>query len=133
MFQPPDRKRVAGFTLIEVLVALAVVTASLAAIGALAAVSMRGTRAMEQRIAFRETLRGVMSTMPDKRDFNLGSTSGDVAGYRWRLDVSPFPAGFVDPQMSPPWEPAAVVIRMQSPSGQLLEVDTIRLRRRPRQ
>jgi general secretion pathway protein I len=125
--------RVAGFTLIEVLVALAVVAASLAAIGALAAVSLKGTRSMEQRVAFRETLRAVMTAPPERRDFNVGSTSGELAGYRWRMDIAPFPGVLVDPQMPPPWEPEMVVVRMQSPTGQILQVDTLRLRRRPAQ
>ena len=53
MFQTSRYYHVAGFTLIEVLVALAVVAASLAAIGSLVAVNMKNTRALEQRVEFR--------------------------------------------------------------------------------
>jgi general secretion pathway protein I len=121
----------AGFTLIEVLVALAVVAASLAAIGSLMAVSMQGTGTIERRLAFRETLRAIITSLPDRRDLNAGSATGELSGYRWRVDISPFVSTLVDPREPTPWEPEAVVIRVQAPSGQLLQINTIRLRRRP--
>jgi len=125
-----QRKSTAGFTLIEVLVALAVVAASLAAIGSLVAVSMRGAQSIGQRLAFRETLRALVTSLPDRRDLGAVTTTGVAAGYRWRLDIAPFVATFVDPQAPTPWQPEAVVITVRSPSGQQLQINTIRLRRR---
>ena len=124
------RSRVAGFTLIEVLVALAVVATSLAAIGALVAVSVKGTRSLEERLAFTETMRAILTSLPDRRNLSMGTASGDQAGYRWRIDVTPFIASFVDPRLPTPWEPQAVVITVQSPTGRLLQLNTIRLHRR---
>jgi len=120
----------AGFTLIEVVVALGVIAASLTAIGALVAVAARGTAAMEQRLAFRETLRAMMNSLPERRDLGAVSTTGETGGYRWRIDIAPFEAAFVDPQKPAPWQPEAVVIRAQSPSGQQIQINTIRLRKR---
>jgi len=120
-----------GFTLIEVLVALAVVAASLTAIGALVAVSMRGAQSIDQRLQFRETLRALVTSLPDRRDLGAGSATGVSAGFRWRLDIAPFVATFVDPQAPTLWQPEAVVITVRSPSGQQLQINTIRLRRRP--
>jgi general secretion pathway protein I len=42
----------------------------------------------------------------------------------------PFVATFVDPQSPSPWQPEAVVITVRSPSGQELQINTIRLRRK---
>jgi general secretion pathway protein I len=125
----PDGR--AGFTLIEVLVALAVVGASLTAIGALVAVSMRGTQSIERRVAFRETLRSIVTSLPDRRDLAPGSASGTTAGYGWRMDVAPYVSNLVDPRAATPWQPQSVVISVRSPSGQLLRIETIRLRGRP--
>jgi general secretion pathway protein I len=125
----PDAR--AGFTLIEVLVALAVVAASLAAIGSLVAVAMRGTLGIERRVAFRETLRSIMTSVSDRRALAGGRTSGTIAGYDWRMDVAPYVSTLVDPQAPTPWQPQAVVVTVRSPSGQILRVETIRLRRRP--
>lgn len=124
------RSRQAGFTLIEVLVALAVVAATIAAIGSVVAVSTRGVRSIEQRLAFRETLRAMLTSLPDRRVLVEGNSSGDTMGYQWRIDVAPFIANFVDPRAPSPWVPEAVVLRVRSPSGQLVQINTVRLRRR---
>ena len=125
----PDAR--AGFTLIEVLVALAVVAASLAAIGSLVAVAMRGTQSIERRVAFRETLRSIVTSLPDRPDLAAGNVSGNTAGYDWRMNVAPYVSNLVDPNAPTPWQPQAVTITVRSPSGQILRVETIRLRRRP--
>ncbi len=120
-----------GFTLIEVLVALAVVAATITAIGALVAVSTRGAMSIEQRLQFRETLRALVTSLPDRHDLDPGSATGVAAGFGWRLEIAPFVATFVDPQAPTPWQPEAVVITVRSPSGQQLQINTVRLRRRP--
>jgi len=132
LFRSRHRKHASGgFTLIEVLVALGVIAASLAAIGATVAVAMRGAQSIDRRVAFRETLRALVTSLPDRRDLGGGSATGVAAGFRWRLDIAPFVATFVDPQAPTPWQPTAVVITVQSPAGQQIQINTIRLRKRP--
>jgi general secretion pathway protein I len=123
------RHGVAGFTLIEVLIALAIVSISLAAIGSLMASTIRAMRSIDQRFALVETARAVETGLPDRGELT-GGLAGDLAGHRWRVDVSPFVANFVDPRLPSPWVPQAVVIRVQSPGGAILQVNTVRLRRR---
>jgi general secretion pathway protein I len=67
----------AGFTLIEVLVALAVVAVSLTAIGSLVATNVRGTRALDQRLALVETTRAILTGLPDHEQIAPGSLSGE--------------------------------------------------------
>jgi general secretion pathway protein I len=120
---------VAGFTLIEVLIALAIVSISLAAIGSLMASTIRAMRSIDQRFALVETARAIETGLPGRADLT-GSLAGDLAGHRWRVDVSPFIANFVDPRLPSPWVPQTVVIRVQSPGGAILQVNTVRLQRR---
>jgi general secretion pathway protein I len=128
---PSDRRRgSAGFTIIEALVALAVVAASLAAIGSLIATSIRGTRSLEQHVALVETARAIETALPSRDELALGNFSGELAGHRWRVDVAPFAAGGIDPALSAAWVPQAVVITVRSPSGAVLQLNTVRLRRR---
>src|SRR6516164_5284696 len=72
----------AGFTLIEVVVALAVVAVSLTAIGAVAATSARGTRSMEQHLALVETTRIIAATLPRDQQASLDGLSGEILGHR---------------------------------------------------
>ena len=120
---------VAGFTLIEVLIALAIVSASLAAIGSLMATTVRAMRSIDQRFALVETARAIETGLPDRAQLT-GGLAGDLAGHRWRVDVSPFIAEFVDPRLPTPWVPQTVTIRVQSPGGGVIQVNTVRLRRR---
>ena len=117
-----------GFTLIEVLVALSVVAVTLSAIGSLIAVTIRGARSVSGHLALVETARSIMTGLPDRGELGPGNFSGEAAGHRWRVDVLPFCADFVDPQKTD-WIPQTVVVRVQSPSGPILQINTVRLRR----
>lgn len=118
----------AGFTLIEALVALAVVAVSLAVIGSVVAANVRGAIAVDRRLSLLETARSLLTALPDRPDLSPGDTSGEMGGNRWRIDVLPFAADFVDPSEPSRWVPMDVVIRVQSPTGQTLRLDTVRLR-----
>jgi general secretion pathway protein I len=122
-------RNAAGFTLVEVLVALAVLAVSLAAIGSLVANNIRATRALDQRLALVETTRAILTGLPDREQLIPGNLSGELADHHWRVDVLPFVANFIDPRRPTPWVPQTVVVRVQSPAGQLLRIDTVRLRR----
>jgi general secretion pathway protein I len=117
----------AGFTLIEALVALAVIAISLAVIGSVVAANVRGTITVDQRLSLLETARSVLTALPDRGDLTPGDTSGEMGGNRWRIDVLPFAADFVDPTQPTKWVPLDVVIRVESPAGEMLRLDTVRL------
>ena len=125
-----SRRNEAGFTLIEVLVALAVVAVSIVAIGSLIAANIRTTVALDQRLTLVETTRAILTGLPDGNQLSFGRLSGEVADHSWRVDVLPFQSNFVDPGKATPWIPQTVVVRVQSPTGQILRIDTVRLRHR---
>lgn len=117
--------RRAGFTLIEVLVALAVMATSLGAIGAVAAANARASRALDQRVSLLQTARAVEAGIPPRKDLAFGETEGEIAGNRWRMEVRPFTLdGMPD---GGPWAPRDIVIRVRSPSGATIELQTVRL------
>jgi general secretion pathway protein I len=123
------RRREGGFTLIEALVALAVVAVSVTAIGSVVATNIRGTRALGQRLALVETTRAILADMPDREHLVVGNLLGEYAGHRWQVDVAPFVADFVDLNRPSPWMPQAVVVNVRSPGGRVLRIDTVRLHR----
>lgn len=118
----------AGFTLIEALVALTVMAISLAVIGSIVAANVRGTTTVDQRLSLVETARSLLTALPDRGDLTPGDTRGEMGGNRWRIDVLPFAADFVDPTQPTQWVPLDVVIRVESPTGETLRLDTVRLR-----
>jgi general secretion pathway protein I len=121
---------VAGFTLIEVVVALALVAVALTAIGSLIATTIRGTRSIDQHLSLAETARAIEAALPARDELTIRNSSGEMAGYRWRIDVLPFTSNFVDPRLPTEWVPQTIVIRVQSPAGPVLQINTVRLRRR---
>jgi len=120
----------AGFMLIEVLVALAVVAVALAAIGSVIATTVRGARSLDVHLMLVETARMVTTALPDRNALKPGNFSGELAGHNWRVDVLPFVFTGLDPRLPTPWVPETVIVRVQSPSGPILQVNTVRLRRR---
>lgn len=125
-----ERERRAGFTLIEVVVALALIAVGLTAIGSLIATTIRGTHALDQHLSLAETARAVEAALPSRDDLPAQSSSGEMAGHRWRVDLLPFQASFVDPRLPSPWLPQTVVITVRAPNGPVLQINTVRLQRR---
>ena len=122
----------AGFTLIEVLVAIAVVAVTIAAIGSVTMTATRGVQTLEQHLALVETMRTVASTLPARDQPIPAALVGDIYGHRWRVDALPYTGGGIAPVADSPWFPETLNIRVQSPSGAIVGVETMRLRLRPR-
>ena len=123
-----DKK--AGFTLIEVLVAISVVAISLTSIGMLTGTTTRGVRSLEQHVALVETARTVVASLASRTQLSPNKLDGELYGNRWRLSVSPFVSDAIAPVPGSLWIPEIITIRIQSPSGAVLGLKTVRLQRR---
>jgi general secretion pathway protein I len=129
---PETIERIEGFTLIEVLISLVVISISLAALGSLMASNRRVANSIDAHLSLVETARGIETALPDRAAL-LGNSSGESGDYRWGVGVRPFVSNLVDPQLPTRWIPQAVTIRVRSPEGLSIDVDTVRLRPRPTQ
>ena len=127
----PLRRTIHGFTLIEALVALAIVASGLTAIGMLIATTARGVRSIERKLILVETTRAIVAALPDRDQLVIGSFSGQHAGQDWRIDVSPLIAPDAEPVRGAQWLPQAVVVTVRSPQGGMLQIHTVRLHQRP--
>jgi general secretion pathway protein I len=122
----------AGFTIIEVLIALALVAVSLVAIGSLMATNARGVRSLEQHVALMQTTRTVMAAaIPPRAELRPGAMSGRTDDYRWTIDVTPLGGGWTVKDADVPWVPELVRVRVRSPSGAISDIRTVRLMQRP--
>jgi general secretion pathway protein I len=113
-----------------VLVALAVVAALLASIGTLIAASARGARVLERHVELVETARALESVLPKRDQLAIGDFSGELAEHSWRVNVLPFAAGGIDPELPSPWVPRTIAITVRSPTGAAFQLTTVRLHRR---
>jgi general secretion pathway protein I len=123
-----SRRGEAGFTMIEAVVALALVTIVLAAIGTLVATNSRGAWKLEQHAALVNAARVVVSTLPRAGAAMPDDLRGQVAGHRWQMRVTPFD----DVQAVPDSQfvPQRVELRVQAPGGAIISFETIRLQSR---
>ena len=118
---------IAGFTLIEALVALAIVAAMLASIGAVIATTVKGTRSIDQRLALIGAAEMLLAELPARNLLKPGSQSGELAGHRWRADIAPLNMAAREVPQTSPFVPLAVILRLQAPSGPAIQVTTVRL------
>ena len=131
---PPIDGRDAGFTIIEVLIALAVVAVSIVAIGSVMSTNVRGVRLLEQHVTLMQTARTVMTAgIPPRAELGPGVLSGQLNDHRWQIEIGPLAGDWVVPNADVTWIPQLVKIHVQSPSGGAFDLRTVRLMHRPRQ
>ena len=123
-----------GFTIIEALIALAIVAVSIAAIGSVMSTNVRGVQSLEKHVALMQTAQMVMATaIPQRAKLAPGVLSGQLRDYRWQVDVGPLSGGWVVPDADVAWVPELVKVRVRAPGGGAIDLETVRLMARPRQ
>jgi len=125
----PKRNGERGFTMIEAVVALALVMIGLAAIGTLVATNSRGAWKLEQRAALADAARLVASTIPRAGSPISDDLAGNVDRHRWQMRVTPF-VGEVPEVPQSRFIPQRVELRVRAPSGAILSLETVRLQLR---
>ena len=127
----PNDRAAAGFTLIETLVALAVVAVSLVAIGALMGSTARGSRQLEQHVALvQAAYNALWLAFPSRLSPDSPVQSGDSMAHAWRAEAEPFPIAMGVPTGDVAWTPQKITVRVRSSSGAAIELETVRLFRR---
>ncbi len=121
------RRAARGFTLIEVLVALAVISVTLPAIGTVIAATTRGARSTEDRLVLAGIAESLLTGLSDRRELRAGSSAGETGGHRWRIDISELPRPQADATAPQLWAPLAIAIRVETRGGYRVQVNTVRL------
>jgi general secretion pathway protein I len=124
---PSERDREAGFTIIEAVIALALLSIVLASIGSLVATNARSSWRLEQHVALIETARLIASGIPRAGEPLPPNRTGQVSGFAWQMRTSPF-RGEIVPGSG--FIPILVELRVRSPSGAVLSLQTVRLQDR---
>lgn len=122
-----------GFTLIEVVVAIAVLAVVLGAIGGAVGTTVKGLRSVDRQLPLLETAQGLLAALPDRTALRPGAQSGTTGAVRWRIDIGPLDgvvARAGQPQ-STKWIPLLVTVTVQGRDGPPVRLDTVRLAPRP--
>ena len=99
-------KATAGFTIIEALVALAIVAVSIVAIGALMGSTARGARQLEQHVALvQAAYNALWLSFPSRSPPLSIAQSGESMEHLWRADIEPFAIDFGTPTGEVHWVP----------------------------
>jgi general secretion pathway protein I len=136
-FPPRGQRRAgtAGFTLIEVLVAIAVLAVVLGAIGAVVGTTVRGIRSVDRRLPLLETAQSLLAALPAREALQPGTQSGASGEYRWRIDAVALNQKLSDSAATDAkaatWMPLAITVRVQGSEGPPVRLDTVRLVPRP--
>ena len=117
--------RQAGFTLLEALVALALVLAFASAVGPHLSQARRIMANAEGRVAAQVLLRSLLNAPFDRSSLAGAPREGETSGLRWRIDTEP--AATVRARDQPIWSAFRVVASVTWAPGQLVMAETIRL------
>jgi general secretion pathway protein I len=126
----PSESGAAGFTLIEALAALAIASAGIAAIGLLLFSSLRSDLNAEHHIALIAAAQKIAAGLPDRNELADGELNGVLDNHQWRLEAGPFVGASASPADGGSWEAQRIALRVRSPGGAVVDLDTVRLRRR---
>jgi general secretion pathway protein I len=138
------RRSEAGFTLIEVLVSIAVLAIVLGAIGGVVGTTVKSIRSVDRRLPLLETAQSLVASLPDRNALKPGTQVGGSGGFRWRIDVAPMagpapkaalPAlnaatttAGTTAETPPKWTPLAITVRVDGgDGGPPVRLDTVRL------
>jgi general secretion pathway protein I len=121
----------AGFTLIEVLVAIAVLAVVLGAIGSVIGNTVRTIRSVDRRLPLLETAQSLIASLPTRDALQPGTQSGTSGEFRWRIDAVLLNRNVPDDAKAAKWMPLAITVRVQGSEGPPVRLDTVRLIPRP--
>lgn len=124
-----ERAGAAGFTLLEVIVALAVMAAVVAAIGSLASANRRATRVGVERVELAQIARRLLNELGDRANMAAGGLSGEGQGYAWRFEFQPVAVAGAGDAAPSRWAPYRVLLRVRAAGGTQIDVETVRLGR----
>jgi general secretion pathway protein I len=120
--------------ILEVLIALAIVAVSIVAIGSVMSTNARGVQVLENHVALIQSAQMVLATaIPPRKELAPGMLSGQIRDFRWQVDIGPVAGDWTVGNADVAWIPELVKIRVRSPSGAAVDLETVRLMHRPRQ
>jgi general secretion pathway protein I len=133
LFRAPQRKKNRsrrGFTIIEALIALALVSSAITVIGSVFATTALGVRSLEQHLSLVQIARRLVADLLLNNSLALRNISGETEGYHWQIRTSPFSAVSQEQAARSSLAPIRLDVEVRSPRGAVINLETIRLQPR---
>lgn len=92
-----DRKGERGFSLVEVLCALAIAASVIVVLSNGTTSALRGARTLDMHLGAQVILRSILEDELASADTAPAMREGDSGPYRWKLAIEPAPAGDLPP------------------------------------
>ena len=121
----------AGFSLLEALVALALVLAFAVVLGPHLSHARRIMADADGRVAAQVLLRSLLDAPFDRSGVANMSRDGETAGLRWRVASEPIAAAAPRASERPNWQAYRVMASVMWGADQVITAETIRLRKAP--
>ena len=122
--------RVRGLTLLELLVAFAIMAVSLGMLYRIMGGSARSVAEVEryqQAIVLAQSLLSLRDTVPEQGWLQVGES----AGYQWNIQSAPYATGISGPNIPPLHEVGISIVWMDGGQRRSLELTTLRPQRKP--
>lgn len=116
-----------GFTLLEALVALALVAAFFATLGPFLFHARRIMDNAEKRVAAHILLRTLLNAPFDRFHLANAARGGYFSGLRWHIAALPYATDVKRSGAAPSWTAYRIVASVSSGPGQIITAETIRL------
>jgi len=117
----------AGFTLIEALVALALVLAFASVLGPYLFQARRIVANVDGRVAAQVLLRTLLDAPFDRTRLANAVREGEVSGLRWRIVTAPIEGATTTSTDGPKWAEYRVTATVSSGGGRVVVAETVRL------
>jgi prepilin-type N-terminal cleavage/methylation domain-containing protein len=127
--RPDNSGRQAGFTLLEALVAMALILAVAATLGPHLSQARRIMDHAEGRVAAQVMLRSLLDAPFDRSGLAHASRSGEANGLRWSIVAVPAISAATNAKDQATWQPYRVTVNVVWADDQVIAAETIRLGR----
>jgi type II secretory pathway pseudopilin PulG len=121
-----DRRR-GGFTLLEALVALALILAFAAVLGPYLFQARQIMAHAESRVAAQVLLRTLLDAPFDRSQLAHASREGETSGLHWHIAAQPVAIDTGRSRDQAPWKAVRIVATVSSGPGQMISAETVRL------
>lgn len=119
-----------GLTLLELLVAFSIMAMSLGLLYRIMGTNARSVGDLDRHqraVVLAQSLLAMRDSVPE----GGWHSSGETAGYRWRIDSAPFTTGIIGPAIAPLHEVSIAIAWDEGARERRLDFSTVRPQRRP--